>query len=315
MAVPKPTYPLPTWLTHFVDYEDELLAEFCPTSEDSSPLTPTSPATVIVGTPSEHVPNLLPLATDPLLDFSDSGYTNIEVGDWNPKEDGDFDEEDEDYDPFEFDTNSDFWSDCSSFRSESSAPASHRTSAIDWSAPFQGQVGSGEGYSCPSPTTILEFPPLYSPSPPPSSPHVPSANSHPWPIFTNSFTGAPITASPVLSPVALVSAHNPTDGYMDETDADRFLMEVEEGLGIGSRSGSIPGAFETETEEWYDRFDLTGYTLQVLPQQPQSRPVAAESEAPPLAYKAVIPLPDTEEDEDVELDAVVVSAGSSFWWW
>ena len=35
-------HPLPTWLTHFEDYEDELAAKFCPPSEESTPplLTP-----------------------------------------------------------------------------------------------------------------------------------------------------------------------------------------------------------------------------------------------------------------------------------
>ena len=321
LAVPKPAYPLPTWLTHFEDYEQELLAEFCPPSEDSSPLTPIFPPVVGVGSLSEDIPSRPSFNLAPLTGLSDSGYIKIEAEGWCPREDGGFDKDDTDYDPFEFDTDLDFWSDYASFRSESSAPASHRPNALDWSAPFQGQVGSGEGYSRASAVTILEFPLQVSPSPPPSSPHVPSvvpldlaaqlSGSLPWSIFTNPFTGAPITTSPAQSPVVSVVGRDPTGGYTNEIDADRFLMEMEEGWGFFSPR-SLPGSFEAEAEEWCDRFDLTGYTFPVLAQQPQSRDVAAGFEPPPLAYTAVIPLPDTEEDEDTELGAVVISMNPSF---
>ena len=298
MAVPKPVYPLPTWLIRFEDYEEEFLAEFCP---------PT---------------------TTPPLGSPNSGYTKIEVGDWCRKGDEEFDEKREDYNPFEFDTGSDFWSDYVSIGSESSAPASHRASALDWSAPFEGRPGGGEGYSRANEVTILEFPPQYSPSPPPSDPCIPSIdpfnlmaqppNSLPWSIFTNPFTGAPITASPVLPPVTSAVAHDSMDGYVNFGDADQFLAEMEEGLGFGSGPGSLPGSFEAEEEEWYDRFDLTGYTFPVPPQRPQGGYMAAGFEAPPPVRPPVIPLPDTDEDEDededAELDAIVVSTKPSFWW-
>ena len=66
---------------------------------------------------------------DPPFGFADSGSdytsTDIEVGDWCLEEDEGFDEWDEDYDPFEFELDSDFGSDYASFRSESSTPTSY----------------------------------------------------------------------------------------------------------------------------------------------------------------------------------------------
>jgi hypothetical protein len=53
LCVPKQTLiPLPTWLTHFEDYEEELLTEFCPPSENSSPSTSTFHTMVNLGSGS-----------------------------------------------------------------------------------------------------------------------------------------------------------------------------------------------------------------------------------------------------------------------
>jgi hypothetical protein len=310
-------HPLPTWLTHFEDYEEELLTEFCPPSENSSPSTSTFHAMVRVEFPSEHLPECPPLNMAPLFGFADSGYAGIHGGGWCSEEDEDFDEEDEDYDPFEFDIDSDFGS-------ESSAPASYGAEAFDWPTPSQGQVADWEGYSRANAVTLFEFPPQDTPSPPPSSPHVPSfdsfdlpaqpPNSLPWSVFTNPFTDAPITTSPALASVAPTAEDNSADGRVDLGDADRFLAEMEEGLGIGSGPGSLPESFKVEVEGWYDRFDLTGYTFPVLPQQPQSPRMAAGLEAPPLVYTTTVPLPDTEEGEDAELDVVVIPRSPPFGW-
>jgi hypothetical protein len=149
---------------------------------------------------------------DPLLGFtdSDSDYTgtDVEVGDWCPEDDEDSDEGDEDYDPFEFDIDSDVGSDCVSFRSESSTPASYYVvDGFDWPTPYQGQIADGEGYQHASAFKLLEFPPQDSPSLPSSSSHVPPLDPFdlgtartpgiiPWSAFTDPFTGAPITAPP-----------------------------------------------------------------------------------------------------------------------
>ena len=118
-----------------------------------------------------------------------------------------------------------------------------------------------------------------SSSPPPSNPYVPVVllnlavqlpGSLPWSIFTNPFTGAPITTSPAQSSVASVVGREPTGGYTNEIYADRFLMEMGEGLGFLSPR-SLPGSFKTEAEGRCDRFDLTGYTFPALPQQSESR--------------------------------------------
>ena len=307
LAVPKPVYPLPMWLTHFEDYEQELLANFCPPSEDSSPSTSTFPVI-----PSEHVSHCPPLNMVPLLGFANSDHADIGVGGRRWGEDEDSDETDEDYHPFEFDTDSDFGSDYVPFGSESSAPTSYGVGAVDWSVPFRGQVGGEDGYSRASAVTILEFPPQDLPSHSPSSPHVPSFDPFdlaaqlpsflPWSIFTNPFTSAP------------VAARNPKDAHVVEVDADRFLAEVEEGLGFGSAlAGPLPEPFEADG--WYDRFDLNGYTFPTLPHQPQSPLVAAGFEAPPLVHAGTIPLPDTGEGEDSGLGAVVVPRNPWYWWW
>lgn len=129
MATPKAVYPLPTWLTHFEDYEEELLAKFCPLSEGSSPSTSTFPAMAGAEHHSDCVLKCPPLSMDPLFGFadSDSEYTgtDIEVGGWCLEEDEGFDEWDEDYDPSEFDLDSDFGSDYASYRSELSSPTSY----------------------------------------------------------------------------------------------------------------------------------------------------------------------------------------------
>ena len=305
LAVPKPVYPLPMWLTHFEDYEQDLLADF-----DSSPLASTFPAMVRVRLPSEHASDCPPLNTLPLLGFEDSGYTDTE-------EEGS-DEEDQGYHTFEFDTDSDVGSDYLPFGSESSTSASYGAGAIDWSVPFQGQVGGGDGYSRANPVTILEFPSPYFPSPPPRVHSFGSfdlaaqlPNFLPWSIFTNPFASAPATTSPAPSSIAPVAAYHPADTHVLGVDADRSLAKVEEGLGLGS----LPEPTEVETEGRYDRCDLTGYTFPVPPQQPQSPLVAAGFEAPPLVHTGTIPLPDTEEGEDAELDEVVIPKGPWYWWW
>jgi len=134
-------------------------------------------------------------------------------------------------------------------------------------------------------------------------------NSLSWSMFTNPFTGALIAMPPSRPSVASGS----TDGRVAETDADRFLAEIEEGL--GSESGSTPGSFETNLEGWYDRFDPTSYTFPVLPQQSHQDSVAAGFATPPPVYTTTISLPDTEEEEDVELDAVVIVPRSPAFWW
>ena len=310
--MPKAVHPLPTWLTHFEDHEEELLAEFCP------PSTSTFPVTARVELHSDRVLER-PLGMAPLLGFaaSDSDYTgtDIEVRDWCPEEDEDSDEGDEDYDLFESDVDSDFGSDYVSFMSESSTPASYYVvDAFDWPTPYQGQIADGEGYPHASAVTLPDFPPQGSPFLPSSGPRAPpfdpfdlettqSSNTIPWSAFTDPFTGAPITTSPLQSSV--------------EAGADRFLAEMEEGLGFASRpaSESALDSFEGDVEGWYDdRFNLTGYAFPVPPQQPQSLRGAAGFEAPPL-YTTTIPLPNTEEREDVEFDAVVILPRSPASWW
>ena len=314
LAVPKPVHPLPTWLTHFEVYENEFIAEFCPPSKDSSPSTSSFPSMARVELPSEHFPECPPLSTVPLLGFSDSdsGLSDTELGGGCSEEGGDCYEEDGDYVPFEFDIDSELGSDCVSFWSESSTPASYGVSAFDWPTPYQGQVTDEEGSSGVSAVTHPESPPSSGPHVPPLGPFDLAAQppgSLPWSVFTNPFTGAPIATSPSRPSVASVSA----DGRLAETDADRLLAEIEEGLGSGSVS--TPGSFETNSEGWYDRFDPTGYTFPVLPQQSHQDSVAAGFATPPLVYTATIPLPDTEEEEDPELDAVVIVPRSPAFWW
>ena len=321
--MPKAVHPLPTWLTNFEDHEKELLAEFCPPSEgseDSSPSTSTFPAMARVEFHSDRALECPPPSMAPLLGFvdpdSDYAGTDIEIGDWCPEEDEDFDEGDEDYDPFEFDVSSDFGSDSVSIISESSTPEGYYiVDAFDWPTPHQGQTVDGEGYPHASVVTLPEFPP---PSLPSSGPHAlpfdpfdlgttQPPNTLPWSAFTDPFTGAPITASPIHSSVELISAYNTTDDSLIEARTDRFLAEMEEGLGFASRpaSESTLDSFEGDVEGWYE----TGYAFPVPPQQPQSLRVIAGFEAPPL-YTTTISLPNMEEGEDAELDAVVISSRS-----
>jgi hypothetical protein len=323
LAVPKPVYPLPTWLTHFEGCEEELLTEFCPPPKDPSPSTSPFRTMVRVELPSERLPEHLPLSITPRFELTDSGYTDIDDGDWFPEGDDDSDEEDEDYDPSESDIGSDFGSDYVSFGSESSTPASYGAENFVWPVPFHGhQVVDREGYSRADAATALEFPPLDSPSPLPPSPHVPSLDlfdlaaqpqdSLPWPVFTNPFTGEQITTSPALPSATSVAAYDSDDVAM--VDADRFLAEMEKYLGFGSGPGSLSEPFEVETEGWYDRFDLTGYTFPVLPQQPQSPRTDVGVEAPPPVCTTTIPLPDTEEDEDGGISVVVIPRSPLLKW-
>ena len=106
---------------------------------------------------------------------------------------------------------------------------------------------------------------------------------------------------------------------LPEALADRRLAEMEEGLGHrpGSSSGSPRNLSEGEEDSWYTRFDITGSTPPILPRQSWSLRVATKLEPPPVMYLATIPLPDIEEDEeDVELGAIVISPRSrGFDWW
>jgi len=205
LAVPKTVHPLPTRLTDFEDYEEELLAKFCPLSEGFSPSTSTFFTTTGVEHHSDRVLEYPPLSMTPPFGFSNPGYTGtgIEVVDWRPEADEHFDKGNEGYDPFEFDVDSDFGSDCVSFESESFAP--YVVGAFDWPTPYQGQIP--DGYPHASGATSLGFPPQGSPSLPLSGPHGPSFNqldpgttqlpdNIPWSAFANPFAGAPIMTPP-----------------------------------------------------------------------------------------------------------------------
>lgn len=317
LAIPKPTYPLPEWLTNFEDHEQELLAEFCPSSEGVSPSTTTFPGVVRVRLLSEHLPDCPPLNTGPLLRFTNSGYADIEGGGRYLEEDEDPNEEDEGYDPSEFDTNSEFGTDPMSYGSESSAPASYGAGAFDWSA--RSRARGGGGYSCASAVTDLGIPPRYPFSPPPVGIPLPSFGSFdlaaelPRSVFTNPPAGAPIMASPAVSSVVSSPTRDPTGGYID---GDRFFAEMEEGLGP-LELGPLSGPSEVlEVGRWYDRFDLTGYIFPIPPQQPHSPCVTARSETPPPLLTATIPLPNAEEEgSDAELDPAMNSTNPWFGWW
>jgi len=296
LAVPRAVHPLPTWLTHFEDHEEEILAEFCPPSASSF--------TRMIRTELHPAPVLQcsPLNTAPLLGFADSNLG---------------------YKLFESYADSNHIS----FESELSAPASYYgVDAGDWPTPYQGHVASGEEYAHASAAIPLGFHPRGSYSLRPSGPRAPSFDLFdrgaaqspdfiPWSAFTNPFTGAPITETPPpRTYTASVSSYNTADDGVIEDRADRFLMEVEEGLGFTSRSGlgseSSPGP-----EGWYDWFDLTGYTSPVPPQRSWVFHLAAGFEAPPSVHTTVIPSPDVEVGEDVELDAVAISPRSPAPWW
>ena len=304
LAVPKAVYPLPTWLTHFEDYEEELLTEFCPPSKDSSLSTSNFPLMVGVEPHPDRVLQCPPR-------------------DWYSEEDEDFDEEDEDYDLFELDVDLDFESDRVSFGSESSAPSSYYgVDAGDWLTPYQDHITGGEGYPRASAVTFLGSPPKCFPSLPSSGPRAPSFDPFdrtttrspefiPWSGFTNPFTGVPITETPLpRSSVAQVSTY---DGDPIEAEVDRFLLEVEEGLGFRSGSG-LGSESSHDPEGWYNRFDPTGYTSQVPPQEPKVLHVDAGFKPPPLMHTTTNWLPDLEEGEDAELDAVVISSRTPAPW-
>jgi hypothetical protein len=105
------------------------------------------------------------------------------------------------------------------------------------------------------------------------------------------------------------------DDDIPEAATDQRLAEMEEGDGVrsGSSSGSLLESYKEEEEGWCDRFDLTGYTS--LPQRSWSLRMAAGLEPPPLMYPVTIQLPNLEEDEDAELDAIVVSPRSPAFDW
>lgn len=54
LATPKPLYHLPTWFTHFEDYEDEFIAKFCPSPESPSQPTLESPQMGFLGSESDY---------------------------------------------------------------------------------------------------------------------------------------------------------------------------------------------------------------------------------------------------------------------
>ena len=115
------------------------------------------------------------------------------------------------------------------------------------------------------------------------------------------------------------SVNGPADDTKDdsliEAVVDRLVTKMEEGLGFGSSLTSklTLDSYGGDVEGWCEWFDLTDYIFPVPPQRPQSSRVASDFEASPLRTTA-IPLAGTEEDIDVELDAVVVSPRSPVFW-
>lgn len=327
LAVPKAMYPLPTWLTHFEDYEQEVLAEFCSPSEDSSPSTSTVPAMVGVELCTDRVIERPLFNTAPLSRFADSDSgstcTDIEFGDCCLEEDEDFDEDDEDYDLLESDVYSDFGSDYVLLGPEPSTPAIYcEANAFE----YQDQIGDGEGYLYASVATHPKFLLQGSPSIPSSRPCAHSfipfdtgaskpPNSLPSSASTDPLTAATTTTSPPQPSVASAFAYNTADDRLIEAGVDRFLAEIEEGLEFGLRpvSESTTDSSEGGTEGWYDWFDPTDYTFPVPPQQSQSPRAAAGLKAPPL-HSAAASLLDMEEGVDMELDAVVISPRSPVFW-
>ena len=246
MAALRTIHPLPTRLTDFEDYEE--------------------------GLDSDRV-EYSPLSMTPLLGFSNSDYTDtgIEVGDRYPEADEHFDNGDEDYDPFEFDVNSDFGSDYVPFGSGPFAP--YVVGAFDWPTPYQGQIPDGEG--CPHASgATLWLPPQGSPSFPLSGPHAPPFDqldlwttqlpaTIPWSAFTDPFTGAPITVPPLQSSATLVPPYHVVDDDLNESGVDWLLdSRPASELTFDSSEGGAEG--------WYDQFHLTGYAFPVPPQQPES---------------------------------------------
>jgi hypothetical protein len=210
---------------------------------------------------------------------SGSGCADGEVSGWYSAE-----EEVEDRESFEFGAYSDS-------ESESSAPASYwsrSAAAFDWPAPYQDS--RVEGYSRVGAVTPHEFLPEGSPS-------------LSWSVFAGPPVDGPTTASPARSSSTSFSVYDFADDDMEEGD----------GVGSGSSPGSLLGSYKEEEEGWCDRFDLTGYTS--LPQQLWSLRMAAGLEPPSLMYPVTIQLPNLEEDEDAELDAIVVSPQSPAFDW
>ena len=292
LASPRATYPLPTWLTHFEDHEDELLAEFRPLLEDSPPVP--SPPVVGPELPLEYVP-----FDTPLLGFSDREST---AQGWDSEDS----EEEAGYNRFEFDVHSDVGSGYMPLGSESSAPASYwaGTAAFYWPDPYQGH--QGERYSCANAVTHRYTPLAGSPSLPPPSPYIPPLNGRgevmtepldtlPWSVFTSLSSGTSITASPLQS----------SDSSVIMYDAHLSLEEMEDGMGYRSWPSS-----RGEVEGMCDWFDLTGYSFPVSLRRLQSLSTVPEPKAPPPMYPGTISLPYPEEYEDEELDAVVISQRS-----
>ena len=129
LATPKPTYHLPVWLTNFKDYEEELLAEFCPPLDNSASSTP--PSSIMSGaeSPSESVLESPSLSMSSPMEFvgPETDHSGGEAKSWGTEEL--IEKGDGGYDPFEFD-NFSGGSDCVFVGSKTSAPAGCWTRGI-----------------------------------------------------------------------------------------------------------------------------------------------------------------------------------------
>ena len=312
LAAPKAVHPLPTWLTRFEVYEEELISEFCPSSTTDCPPALTIAGKVELGPHSDRTLERPPLDVTLLLGFPDD---DIMDGGWSPEEDEDFfDEWDVDYHPFELDDDSDSESNYGSVGSGSgsSTPTSCCwVDAFDWPSPSQGHASA---------VTLLDPPPHGSPSLPSSGPHAAFnplglATSQPrsplpWSASTDPFSRATAATPPLRSSVKGF-ADDTTDDSLIEAAVDRLVAKMEEGLGFGSSLTSelTLDSYGRDVEGWCDWSDLTDYLFPVPPQRPQRSRVTFGFGVSPLCTTA-IPSADTEADIDVELDAVVVSPRS-----
>ena len=273
VAAPKAVHPPPTWLTRFEDYEEELLAEFRPSSMTQYPRNSTLPATVRVEPDSSRA--LEPLGITPLLGLLDSNPVDPDnnIGDEArcSEEDEDLDEWDADYHQFEFDADSDFESDYGSFGSGSgsSTPASCCwADAFDWPSPYQGHASAA---------TPLESPPQGSPSVTSSDSHAPCFNSPDlgtsqpssplqWSTSTDPLSRAVIMTPPLQAPV-VGSADDAVDDSFIKAAVDRLISMVEEGeeFGSGLASEKTRDSYGGDEEGWGDWLDLADYTFPAPP--------------------------------------------------
>ena len=271
LAAPKAVHPLPTWLTRFEDYEEELLSEFCPSSVTRYPRNSTLPATVRVEPSFDRA--LEPLDATPLLGLqdSDSGDPDNDIVDGAQcsEEDEDFSESNTDYNLSEFDTASDFESDYDSFRSfsGSSTPASSCwADAFDWPSPYQWHASGA---------ALFGSPPQYSP--------ITSSESHAsffsplnfWTSQPSSLLASPdpLSLATILTPPPQSSAAAPVGDTVDDSfikaEVDRLISKMEEWeLGYGLTSEATLDSYGGDVEEWSDWSDLADYTFPVPPQWP-----------------------------------------------